>query len=239
MNVRFVRRGKSNTPASVNAAWLIVLLVTIPAEAQPTANRAVSALENYLNMAGSRTAKDFRPLTRDERIDLYLKSLVNPWGFAKAAASGAIDHLRNKPEEWGQGWGPYGERVANVEGQYLVQKTVTYLISAPLHEDNRYFGSGKHGVWPRVGYALETSLMARHDNGNLYVSVSQLTGVAAGAFAARLWLPPSQKDAGNAAISFGITMGANAGFSVVKEFLPDIVRRVRRDKTGNSTVSSH
>jgi hypothetical protein len=34
-------------------------------------------------------------------------------------------------------------------------------------------------------------------------------------------------------------MGGNAGFSVVKEFLPDIVRRVRPDKTGKSTVSNH
>lgn len=212
------------------ALFSLLLLTSLVSSAQSSVNRAVDSLEHYLNMAGSQTAKDFRPLTRDERTELYRRSLVNPWGFLKAATSGAIDHLNNKPEEWGQGWGAYGQRVANIEGQYLIQKTVTYLISTPLHEDNRYFGSGKHGFWSRTGYALATSMLARHDNGDLYLSVSQLTGVAAGAFAARLWLPPSQNSPANAAASFGITMASNAGFSVVKEFLPDIMRGLVRKK---------
>jgi len=50
--------------------------------------------------------------------------------------------------------------------------------------------------------------------------------VAAGAFVARLWLPPSQSSAGDAAISFGITMGTNVAVSVAKEFLPDLLRRL-------------
>ncbi len=53
----------------------------------------MNTFENYLNMAGSQTAKDFRPLTRDERTPLYLRSLTNPSGFAKAAMSGGIDSV--------------------------------------------------------------------------------------------------------------------------------------------------
>jgi hypothetical protein len=214
---------------------LPTLLISLPAAAQhPAIQKAVGALENYLNMAGSQTAKDFRPLTQDERTALYLRSLVNPWGFAKAAASGGIDQWHNKPKEWGQGWGAYGQRVANIEGQYVVQKTSNYLISSALHEDNRYFGSGKHGFWPRLEYALASNVLARHDNGKLYLSASQLGGIAAGAFVARLWLPPSQSSAGDAAISFGITMGTNAAVSVAKEFLPDLLRRASSKKTGTN-----
>ena len=217
---------------------LLLLLISPQAGAQKSAaQKAVSTFESYVNMAGSQTAKDFRPLTQDERTSLYLGSLVNPWGFAKAAISGGLDQWHDKPEEWGQGWGPYGERVANIEGQYLVQKTVTYLISSPLHEDNRYFGSGRHAFWPRLEYAVVSSVLARHDNGKRHISVSQLGGVAAGAFVARLWLPPSQSSAGDAAVSFGITMGSNAAFSVVKEFLPDLLRRVA-PKASNTTDSS-
>ena len=207
------------------------------AEAQQSGvQKAISEFENYLNMAGSRTAADFQPLTRRERTDLYLRSLTNTWGFAKAAMSAALDQWRDKPQEWGQGWGPYGQRAANIEGQYLVQKTVSYLISAPLHEDNRYFGSGKHGIWPRTRYALASSMLARHDNGELRISASQLGGVAAGAFVARLWLPGSQNTAGDAAVSFGITMGTNVAFSVVKEFLPDLLQRAARKKPGKNPI---
>jgi hypothetical protein len=219
--------------------FFLTLLICSRIEAQSSAvQKAMGGLESYLNMAGSQTVKEFRPLTQRERTDLYLRSLINPWGFLKAAMSAGIDQSHNKPQEWGQGWGPYGERVANIEGQYVVQKTVTYLISSPLHEDNRFFGSGKHGFWPRTKYAVTSSLLARHDNGNLYVSVSQLGGMAAGAFAARLWLPPSQSDPGDAAVSFGITMGGNTGASVLKEFLPDLFRLARRKRPGQTPDSN-
>jgi hypothetical protein len=206
--------------------------VSFQAQGQTSAlQRTVGNLEDYLNMAGAQTASQFRPLNQGERNDLYLKSLVNPWGFGKAAMSAGLDQWKNKPQEWKQGWGAYGQRFANIEGQYVTQKTVTYLISSALREDNRYFGSGKHEFWPRIGYAIASSVMARHDDGKLSPSISQLGGVAAGAFAARLWLPPSQSSASDAAISFGITMGVNAATSVVKEFLPDVLHRAGRKKS--------
>ncbi|HKD09484.1 MAG TPA: hypothetical protein VKB79_26500 [Bryobacteraceae bacterium] len=171
---------------------LYPLILFAPAAAAQSSGieKAVDGLENYLNMAGSKTVRDFHPLTERERTALYLHSLVNPWGFAKAAMSAGLDHADNKPEEWGQGWGAYGKRYANIEGQYLVQKTVTFLISSPLHEDNRYFGSGEHGFWLRLRYSMASSVLARDDDGKRHISVSQLGGVAAGAFVARLWLPP-------------------------------------------------
>ena len=217
---------------------LMLLLPVLAGAQQSTVQKAIGAFESYLNMAGAQTAKDFRPLTQSERTTLYLKSLVNPWSFAKAAASGGIDQLHNKPLEWGQGWGAYGQRFANIEGQYTIPKTVTYLISSPLHEDNRYFGSGKHGFWPRVEYAVASSVLARHDDGKRHLSVSQLGGVAAGAFLARLWLPPSQSSGAEAAASFGITMAGNTAVTVVKEFLPAILHRKGQKKPTTPTVQS-
>jgi hypothetical protein len=170
-------------------------------------------------------------------MNLYLRSLYNPWGFVKAAMSAGVDQAHYKPEEWGQGWGPYGQRCANIEGQYLVQKTVNYVLSSALHEDNRYFGSGKHGFWARTMYALASSVLARKDDGKFTFSISQLSGVAAGAFAARIWLPPSQRSTGDAAVSFGITTGSNTALSVLKEFLPDLVRRVPHKKPHTPRVS--
>jgi hypothetical protein len=52
--------------------------------------------------------------------------------------------------------------------------------------------------------------------------------VAAGAFLSRFWQPPSQRSAGDGAVSFGITMGSNMGFSLLKEFLPDLGRVITK-----------
>ena len=185
-------------------------------------------LFNYLNMAGTEKASNFRPLAQEERTHLYLETMANPLGYVKGAFSAGIDHWRDKPPEWQGGMSGYGKRYLNIMAQYSIQRTVTFGLSSSLHEDNRYFNSGRKGFWTRTGYALTSGIVARHDNGNRYLSISQMGGVAAGAFLARAWQPRSQNSATDGAVSFGITMLSNMGFGVVKEFLPDIGRALDR-----------
>jgi hypothetical protein len=199
-------------------------------------DKGIAYLFNYLNMAGTKRATEFRPLTQPERTRIYLKTMVNPLGFAKAGLSAGIDQWKDKPPEWELGASGYGKRFANIEGQYSIQRTVTFSLSSVLHEDNRYFNSGKKRMWPRIEYALTSGILARHDDGDRYISFSQLGGVAAGAFLSRLWQPSSQSSAGDGAVSFGLTMSSNIGFSVVKEFLPDLGRAVVRKNQKSSSA---
>ena len=136
-------------------------------------SKGVGYLVNYLNMAGATKASDFRPMTQGERTDLYWKTMVNPLSFVKAGFSAGIDQWNDKPSEWQQGAAGYGQRYANILGQYSIQRTVTFGLSSLLHEDNRYFNSGKHGFWSRTSYALESGLIARHDDGSRHISISQ------------------------------------------------------------------
>lgn len=200
---------------------------TTPKNPNPVSKR-LSHLLNYLNMAEAKQASDFRPLSQKERTQIYLKTMVNPFGFAKAAFSAGIDQWNDKPREWEQGMSGYGKRYVNILAQYSIQRTVTYGLSSALHEDNRYFNSGKKAFWARTGYGLMSGVLARHDDGSRHLSVSQLGGVAASAFLSRTWQPRSQNSAQDGAVSFGITMLSNMGFGVVKEFLPDIGHALRR-----------
>ncbi len=197
-------------------------------------SKGIDYLFNYLNMAGTMHASEFRPLTQRERTHLYLKTMVNPLGYIKAGFSAGLDQWRDKPPEWEQGASGYGRRFANIVGQYSIQRTVTFGLSSALHEDNRYFNSGKKGFWPRTGYALASGVLSRHDNGSLHLSISQVGGVASGALLSRFWLPPSQDSAKDAAVSFGITMASNMGFGILKEFLPDLGRALRKKKKQGS-----
>ena len=185
-------------------------------------------------MAGTTKASQFRPMDQQERTRLYYKTMINPLGFIKASFSAGIDQWNDKPEEWEQGASGYGKRYANILGQYAIQRTVTFGLSSALHEDNRYFNSGKKEFWPRIGYGLASGVLARDDDGRLHISVSQIGGTAAGAFLSRAWLPPSQSSPGDGAVSFGITMGWNMGFGVVKEFLPDLGRALGGKRQKNN-----
>ena len=188
--------------------------------------KAVKAVLDYLTMAGTQTAADFKPLSQRERNSIYLRSLINPVWYLKGGFSGAIDLKNDKPREWEQGASGYGKRFGNIMGQYAIQRTVTFGAASLLHEDNRYFGSGKKGFWRRTGYAVSTSFLARHDNGKRYPSVSLIGGFAAGAFISRSWQPPSTRSAGDGAVSFGLSMGYNVLSCTLKEVLPDIVKPI-------------
>src|SRR5205807_2307453 len=199
-----------------------------PRQKSGTVSRTINNLFNYLNMAGTVKASEFQPLTQSERTQIYLKTMANPLGYIKAGFSAGIDQWKDKPQEWEQGASGYGKRFANIVGQYSIQRTVTFGLSSAFHEDNRYFNSGKTGLLPRTEYALVSGVLARHDDGSRHVSISQVGGVAAGAFLSRYWQPPSQRSAGDGAVSFGITMASNMGFSVLKEFLPDLGRIISK-----------
>jgi len=224
-------------------ALFLLMLMSIPLGAAQDQNEGTTAtpmaapikkgidfLFNYLNMAGTKKGTEFQPLSQRERTRIYAKTMINPLGFVKAGLSAGLDQWKDKPEEWEQGGSGYGKRFANILGQYSIQRTVTFGLSSALHEDNRYFNSGKHGVWPRTGYALASGFLARHDDGSRSFSISQVGGVAAGAFLSRLWQPASQGSAANGAVSFGLTMASNAGFSILKEFLPDLGRALTKER---------
>ena len=110
----------------------------------------------------------------------------------------------------------------------MINNTLRYGISAALHEDNRYFVSGQTGFFQRTKYAIKSTFLARHDNGNQYFSFSRIGSDAGAAFISRVWQPRSSTSAGDGATSFGITIAADVGFNVFREFWPDLKSHLHR-----------
>ena len=97
---------------SKNTWVLAILLLTLGATAaaqnedstnteqkSSAESRGIKSLFNYLNMAGTTKAADFRPLTQKERTQIYLKTTVNPLGYLKSGFSAGIDQWKDKPLE--------------------------------------------------------------------------------------------------------------------------------------------
>jgi hypothetical protein len=173
-----------------------------------------------------RTQADFRALIPNQRIKFYAKGLFGPFIFFSAATSAGITQAMGVPESWGQGAEGYGHRFGNYLAKQAVQRSLRLAGEEMLHGDNRYFQSGEHGTGRRIVYALRSSVMARGNDGNQHVSISQIGSNAGASFISRLWQPSTNNSAGDGAVSFGIGMGVNAGLSVLREFLPDVIRHV-------------
>jgi hypothetical protein len=159
------------------------------------------------------------PMTQGERFRDYLRGAFSFKAFVSAGASAGYGQLRDRPREWHEGGQGFSKRYVSAFSGHMVHDTLQYVVSAGLHEDNRYVRSGKTGFGPRLGYALASTFLARHDDGTRGLSVSALTGAAGAAAISRVWQPPSTAKARNGAIAFSVSLGVTAGFNVAREFL--------------------
>jgi len=191
------------------------------------------SLFSSLFMAG-KTQDKFKPLTAKKRLKVYSDDLFSPFHFFMAGVSAGVTQAQNVPPEWGQGAEGFGRRYANYYASATVSNMLQMAGEDLLHEDNLYYGSGEHGVWRRVKYAVKSSVLARGSDGTQHFSISQLGSTAGAAFISRLWQPKDDRSAGDGAVSFGIAMATNAGVNVVREFLPDVTRHIfHRTRSGH------
>jgi len=222
---------------------LTALLIVSCAISFSQSDPSPTMLDNYLNMS-AQDAAQFQPMTMKQRTDWFLQGLANPIGYVDVFVSAAMDHSHQKPAEWGSGAEGFGKRLANIEGQTLVQSSVSFALGALTHEDNRYFGSGEKGIWRRTRYAILSTARARHDNGKQYLSASTIGGLAAGAFVANLWLPEGKNTAADAATSVGLSLAGDIGGNILNEFLPDMLHLGRsllhqKDNSKATLISAH
>ena len=167
-------------------------------------------------------------LTEAKRFHLYLLSTGGPIPILGEAIGAGVSQWENSPEEWGQGWNAYGERLGSNLAYNGIRQTITYGTSVVLHEDNRYFASHKNGFWARTGYAALSTVVAEHPDGSRVFSVSAVTGIIGASAISSIWGPPSWKGVGNIADNAGISFLTTAGFNIVREFLPDVLHRHRK-----------
>ena len=195
--------------------------------AQPPATlEKMDIIDKVLGMVGP---SEHTKLTEKNRFQIYLLSVGGPVPLLGEAAGAGISQWKSTPPEWGQGWRAYGERYGSNLAYNGIRQTITYGASVALHEDTRYFASGKHGVLNRTGYALLSTFTARRSNGQQSFSFSSVGGVIGASGIASIWGPRSWQGFNNIAENAGISFGATAALNIVREFLPDLVHRPRAE----------
>jgi hypothetical protein len=202
--------------------WLPLAPVFAYQSPVPPVAHQEDTIDKILGMVGPAEPTQ---LTEKKRFQLYLVSTAGPVPLLAEAAGAGIGQWENSPKEWGQGWGAYGERFGSNLAYNGVRGTITYGTSIVFDEDNRYFSSHKQGLWARTGYAVLSSVTARRPDGRQTFSVSNFTGVVGASAISSIWGPPSWKGVANIGENAGISFAATAAFNIVREFLPDVLRR--------------
>ena len=203
-------------------------------------DRLFFALPNFLTLEN---AGQVPPLTAGQKFKVVAQGSFDPIQIVWYGALSAICQAENCEPGYGQGWAAYGKRY----GAYAADGTIeNFFVGAifpsMLRQDPRYFQKGHGGFFNRTGYAVSRIFVTRTDSGNSQFNYSEIVGAAVASFISTYSYHPhppynphgpyveSDRTWTNSASVWGSQVGYDTLTLVIKEFWPDIRRRLRKQQ---------
>lgn len=154
-----------------------------------TQQRVAGIIPNYFVAYDNQAA----PLSTQQKFSLSFKTLIDPATFAAVGITSGIQQIRNSYHQFGQGSAAYGERFGAAYGSTAINLLSTSFLGASLlHQDPRYFYSGKGTGKQRAWYAIKSGFRARGDNGKWQPPYASVLGTVVAAELSNLYYPGSR-----------------------------------------------
>jgi hypothetical protein len=195
--------------------------------AQTSNDRLFFALPNFLTVDKN---GNIIPLTAGQKFKVVARGAFDPVQIPWYAILSGISQAENSEPGYGQGWEGYGKRF----GAYAADGTIeNFFVGAILpsifRQDPRFFPSGKGSFAHRAGYAVSRIVITRGDNGQKEFNISETLGSAMSAtISTYSYHPRADRTIGNTASVWVSQMGYDAITIMLKEFWPDIRRKIKK-----------
>jgi hypothetical protein len=190
-------------------------------------DRLFYTLPNFLTLEN---AGQVPPLSPGEKFKVVARSSFDyvqyPWyGFLAG-----ISQAENSEPGYGQGAAGYGKRFGAAMADGTIENFITSaVLPSLLRQDPRFFQSGKGSFGHRTWYSFSRILITRTDSGSSQVNYSEILGSAlAAGISTYSYHPHADKTLANTGKVWGTQVGYDALTYVVKEFWPDIRRKLRK-----------
>lgn len=154
-----------------------------------------------------------------ERRKRYVKSIFSPVALGRSVVGAGVGTWRNSPVEWGDNWEGFGRRVASGLGKNVIKQTTVYALDESFGLDSKFYRSEKRDFNSKLGNALLSPFTARDRSGRRVFGFPRIVGTyASNIIAYETWYPNrfGFKDGLKAGT---ISLGFNAAFNVLKEFV--------------------
>jgi hypothetical protein len=168
------------------------------------------------------------PLNFDDKFRLYLRQTYSLSSVLVPAAFAGHDQALDSPREWGQGSRGYLNRLGNQRGQFQIGAFCAFGVGAAIHEDPRFFPSGKHGMWRRTAYVVMHTVIAHTDRGREMPAVGNYAAAIGSGFSPSAWLPRNVNSVTDSLERSAAMMGMKVGVNMGIEFGSDDRRFFRR-----------
>jgi hypothetical protein len=215
-------------------------------------DRLFYALPNFLTLQGT---QKLPPLSTKDKFKVVALGTFDYFEYPWWGALAAINQAENNEPGYGQGWEAYAKRYGSTAGDSMIENfMVGAVFASALHQDPRFYQSGKGGFWKRSGYAVTRIVVTRNDSGNRQFNYSEVFGSAtAAAISVYSYHPrstflstptnphlyvPSDRTLSHVASTWGTQMMLDSITIMLKEFWPDIHKKMSH-KEKSAADSSH
>jgi hypothetical protein len=187
-------------------------------------DRIFTVMPNYGTVEN---ASALPPLSTGQKYRIASASVFDWFAYPFNAALAGIAQANNSPKSWGQGWGAYGKRFGSSFADNSIGTYMTVAIfPAMLKEDPRYYQMGKGSVKRRAWHGVERLFVTRTDSGHDRFNYSESVGNAVAAGLSNVYHAPEDRTVGRNITTFAMLIMWDGLSNEMKEFWPDIRRKV-------------
>jgi len=191
--------------------------------------RVFGVFPNYRTADGN---VPFAPISARQKLVIGLKDSFDGPVYPVAGAFALLYQAEDQNPSFGPGLRGYARRYGTALGDQTIGNMMTEsIMPALLRQDPRYFriGSGRGSVLHRTAYALSRIFVTRTDSGAPTFNFSEWLGNATAATIGNAYYPDG-RTASDTAQRLGIACATDAFSQVMKEFWPDVKRKLSRKK---------
>lgn len=189
-------------------------------------DRLFYTLPNFLTVQQNTEA----PLTAAQKFRVVARSSFDYVQYFWYGALAGVSQAENSEPGFGQGAAGYGKRYGAALADGTIENFMTSaVLPSILRQDPRFYQSGQGSFWHRTGYAMSRIVITRSDSGHAEFNFSEIIGSALSAgISTYSYHPRADRTLPNTASVWGTQVGYDTVTLVIKEFWPDIRRKLRK-----------
>jgi hypothetical protein len=197
----------------------------VPSPRKP--DRVFGVLPNYGTVEDGTTVS---AITTKETFRMAALNSFDPYVFPFVGVIAALAQVENQEPSLGRGAGGYAVRYAtSLADSSISSFLTTAIVPTLLKQDPRYFELREGSVWHRAGYAASRTFITKSRSGQTQFNLSGIGGNAVAAAVSNLYYPPEDRSSTQTLTRWGMQVMWDAVANELKEFWPDIRRKIHRD----------
>jgi hypothetical protein len=180
----------------------------------------------------------FKPITAKQKMTIAAKDSFDYPVYPTAALFATLYQLENQNPSFGQGFKGYLKRFGTAYGDQMIGNMMTEgIFPSVFHQDPRYFRVGEGTKWHRTRMALQQIVICRTDTNHKTFNISEWGGNAFSTAISNAYYPDTRTASDNVS-KWLIAVATDSFSNILKEFWPDVKRRLKRHKEEDPLVST-